>query len=361
MSAEAIVSRAVAPLDGARRVALRWALSLAPLHRLLTRRDHRVQLWAVCHALLAFALVATFPMLLFVLGPVLLGVVHVAADVRYLVLRRRLPRSWLTWVWIGCCALLALRILEETRLFGVGIMRAEQLVACGWVGLALWAGARGAGSPRRALYAVPLVAVLAGLCWVYPLWVRLAFVHSHNVIAIVVWLALFRSRLRSAVLPLLVIAGLTLALMSTKTYAVAQASGGLVSFDLHLLTVTDWIAPGLRPEHAVGLTLTYVFLQSVHYSTGLLLIPQEDSRSEGTTTFRMSVRSLFADFGTLGVLVIAGLALTVIAGALWDVHRARGMYLSLAMFHGYLELALLAYFWAVGFRPARAASQPASA
>ena len=356
MSAEALAQRVVAPLDVARRTILRFAFSLPPLHAILIRRDRRVALWAIAHAIVAFALVAAYPMLLFVLGPVLLGVAHVAADIRYLVLRRRLPRLWLTWVWVGCIALICVRLLEETRFFGESIMRTEQLLATGWVGLALWAGARSSGNARRALAAVPLLAALAYACWAHPLSVRLAFVHCHNLIAIGVWLLLFRNRLRSALLPLAVIAGLAAILFSTATYQVAEASGGLSSFDLHLLTVTDWIAPGLQPEHAVGLTLTYVFLQSVHYSTGLLLVPQEDVAGQGTTTFRMSMRDLFRDFGTIGVALIAVLALSVVIGAFWNVHRTRGLYLNLAMFHGYLELCLLAYFWATGFRPARTPS-----
>jgi hypothetical protein len=38
------------------------------------------------------------------------------------------------------------------------------------------------------------------------------------------------------------------------------------------------------------------------------------------------------------------LALAVVVGAVFDARTARSTYLSLAMFHGYLELALFAYF-----------------
>jgi hypothetical protein len=52
------------------------------------------------------------------------------------------------------------------------------------------------------------------------------------------------------------------------------------------------------------------------------------------------------------VLAVLLAALAVLLGAWFDVHRARTLYLSLATFHGYLELALLAFFWVRGARGA---------
>ncbi len=164
MTAATVLERATAPLDGVRRALLRVLLPLPVLGSLLSRRDSRVALWASGHAIVAFALAATFPMLLFVLGPVLLGVVHVGSDVRYLVLRRKLPAWWKNVVWAGCLMLIALRGAEELGLRGLGAMRTEQLLVCGWMALALGAGARAAGAYRRATLALPVVAALAWAC-----------------------------------------------------------------------------------------------------------------------------------------------------------------------------------------------------
>jgi hypothetical protein len=49
-----------------------------------------------------------------------------------------------------------------------------------------------------------------------------------------------------------------------------------------------------------------------------------------------------------------------VVGACVDVRRTRDLYLSLAMFHGTLELVMLAYLW-VGGPEARARSMPARA
>jgi hypothetical protein len=298
-------------------------------------------------------------MLLFVLGPVLLGVAHVAADVRYLVLRRRLPSWWKSAVWIGCAVLLGLRIAEELGFKGTLAMRIELLSAVAWSLAALAAGAVAAGSSRRALIALPLVGAAGLVCWLHPEIVRLVFVHLHNVLAIVLWLALFRSRPRAALVPLVVIAAATLWLLGAPL-GPSEATGGIYTFKLHLFAASDWLAPGLPPRLAIGLTLAYIFLQSVHYSAWLLLIPQEDVRAQGTLTFKMSARSLLSDFGVAGLAAIGLSALAVLGGALFDVHGTRALYLSLAMFHGYLEVALLAFFWARGLRPASEKLEPAA-
>ena len=345
------MERTIAPLDAARFAVLRAALRARPFRWLLSRRDRRVALWATVHALLALALTLTFPMVLFVLGPVLLGVVHVAADVRYLVLRRRLPSWWKNAIWIGCAVLVGLRIAEECGMRGLTAQRIELLAAASFALLALSAGAVVSGTARRALIALPFLTAAGVAAWLDPGTVRLVFVHLHNVVAVVAWLVLFRSRPQTALIPLVVIAGATIWLLGAPL-AAADATGGLSAFGLHLFAASDWLAPNVPGALSIGLTLSFVFLQSVHYSAWLLLIPQEDTRAQGSLTFRMSARSLISDFGLAGLAAIGIAAGAVLAGALFDVHRARSLYLSLAMFHGYLELALLAYFWARGLRPA---------
>ena len=348
MSVVALAERAVAPLDWLRRQLLRAAVALPRLTPLVLRRERRVPLIAVGHAVLAFALVASFPALLFILAPVLLGVVHVAADVRYLVLRRKLPSWWRKAIWGGCATLIAVRVVAELGGNFRTTLQVEQLLACVWMALALAAGALARGHVGRALLATPVVAAIAYASWAQPIMTRVVFIHLHNVVAVGVWLLLFRRSLRAAVAPLLVIGGLTLLLLSAETASVAESVGGLSAFGMHLYYAAEWIAPGLPPRTALGLTLAYIFLQSVHYSAGLLLIPQEDMRRESSLPFRGSLKSLLDDFGVWVLLAIGVAGLVVLIGAIIEVHRARSLYLSLAMFHGYLELSLLAYFFSRG-------------
>src|SRR5262245_43171265 len=97
-----IAERAAKPLDVVRRAMFRFALGVPSLKSFVTSRDRRVALIATAHALVALVLTILMPTVLIVLGPILLGVAHVAADVRYLVLRRKLPAWWKNAIWIGC-------------------------------------------------------------------------------------------------------------------------------------------------------------------------------------------------------------------------------------------------------------------
>lgn len=323
----------------------------------LVDRDRRIATIA-CLSVSGAALGAIyFPVLLFTFGPVLLGVAHVASDVRYLVLRRKLAGWWQNSVWLGCALLVGLRLLEE-----LGVLRHAERLEFGGAGaficLALLAGFRERGSLLRALLALSLLAAATSYALSQPKLARYVFLHAHNGIALLAWATLFRLKKRwlfgPAALTLLATGTLASGALSAQTLASPFAS----SLHLHVFTICDWVAPFADARLAVGVTTSYVFLQSVHYSAWLNWIPQEEQPARGTPTFRMSVRALFADFGAAGVAAIAIAATAVLLGACFNLHRARALYLSLATFHGYLEVALLAFFWVRGQRVAEQATEP---
>jgi hypothetical protein len=344
-----LVERAVLPLDVARSALYRFAFRIPPLKALVTVRDRRVALVASAHALVAFTLTLTVPTFLLAVGPILLGVAHVGADLRYLVLRRSLPRWWLVTVLGFVGAIFALRLGQE--IVGANaftVARIEYLALAAWIGAGVLAGGLQSGRRGRVLVGLGLAIALAVYAMLEPYVVRIVFTHVHNVVALALWMALFRGRWRAALLPLTLIAAATALLLSGATYGFTEAHGAVELFGMHVLAASDWLAPGLPARLAVGLTLSFAFLQSVHYSTWLLVVPQEDVRGQGTVTFRMAARSLVKEFGTLGFAAMVVTALVVVAGAFFGLARARNLYLSLAMFHGYLELALAGYFFTRG-------------
>ena len=343
-----LLERAVGPLDWLRSTLYRWALAFRPLAWFIPRRDRRVALTATLHALIAFGIVVATPTLLLALGPVLLGAMHVAADLRFLVLRRGLSRGWLGVIALGCAALFIVRVAQEAGLGFVVGARIEHALVALWMGAALLAGALEAGRVTRALLGAPVVVAVGALGQLDPTGVRIAFAHVHNVIAVLLWMLLFRGRRGAVLLPLALITALTALLLSGQTYLWTARLGTLDLLGLHVLTAADWLAPGLPTERAVGLTLSFTFLQSVHYSTWLLVVPQEDVRGQGTATWRMGVRSMTREFGRVGVWIMLATVAAVPIAACFDLHGARNLYLSLAMFHGYLELALGAYYFARG-------------
>ncbi|MEI9941659.1 MAG: hypothetical protein WDO69_30965 [Pseudomonadota bacterium] len=356
MSLLRTAERLSGPLDWCRRGWFSWIVQSDFARATLTHRDRRIATVA-CASVVAAAFGAVyFPVLLFTLGPLVLGVAHVAADVRYLVLRRNLARWWQSTVWLGCAALIALRISEA-----LGLLRHADRIefgtAAAFTGVALLAGLRERGSLARALLAGALLAAATRYAMSQPRVARYVFLHAHNLIALLAWATLFRANKRWLVAPAAFIALGVAVLASGALFEQTLASPFAASFHLHVLTISDWVAPFADPRLAIGVTTTYLFLQSVHYSAWLSWIPQEEQPSRGTPTFRMSVRSLFSDLGTPGVAAVGIAAMAVLVGGFFDVHRARDLYLSLAAFHGYLELALLTFFWVRGANRAERAVQ----
>jgi hypothetical protein len=182
----------------------------------------------------------------------------------------------------------------------------------------------------------------------FPELARLALLHAHNLVAIALLFLLFPARVRRLAVPLLLIVALAVGLAAGAGYRVTLASSGVQGFHHHVLEIADWVASGLRADYAIGVTSAYVFLQSVHYLIWLFLIPQRAQRGEGTLTFAMTARSLVKDFGAIGLTVILVLGLSVLVAAAFDAPRAQRTYLSLAMFHAYLELSMLSYLWVLG-------------
>jgi hypothetical protein len=236
--------------------------------------------------------------------------------------------------------------------------RLELSIAAMLVGVALAAALRECGSPVRASAALALLVLASGLAWQHPSGAQLVFLHLHNLFALLAWGLLFKAQRRWLVGPALLIATATVLLGSGALFRQTLASPFVASFHLHVLTVADWVAPFANLRMALGLTSAYVFLQSVHYSVWLSWIPQEEQPGRGTPTYRMSLRALFADLGPSGVLATSIAAAAVLLGACFEPNRTRALYLSLATFHGYVELALLVYFWVRGSGLARAPIAP---
>lgn len=340
---EVQATRAVAPLDQLRRL---WFSLLAQspfLVGVFTRRDSRIAVLMMLQTLVAFGAALYLPVLLFALVPIVLGVAHVAADVRYLVLRRRLPRWWLVSVWLGSGALIAVRALEEFAHLTSAASVEISLVAL-FVALASCAGLANKGAAWRAVLALLVLAAATRAALLHPELARLVFVHAHNAIALVLWVYLYARR-KSAIVPLVLVFVAAAVLASGVLYRVTLGSAFVSALGLHVLAISDWIAPFATPRFAIGGVAAYVFLQSIHYGVWLMYVPQEELGRQASATFRRSLSSLFADLGGAGVVAVGLAILAVIGGAFVDLQRTRALYLSLAMFHGYLELAMLAYFF----------------
>ena len=276
----------------------------------------------------------TMPLWLLALSPILLGVPHLLADLRYCVAR---PGLHLRAEWI----------------FGVGVPLGAIIFGADlWVGMLAVPGAflASRGASWRKTLGLCLGVGLVGATFLHHQLATLILVHAHNFVAVALWWAW---RPRNRVLHLIPLAGFLAA-------SVALAFGwmdGVLAVSTGLLPglgVTDHLrvlARGLDPSFGVRLVLLYAFAQSVHYWMWLRMVPDEDRGRVSPRTFRRSWDALIGD---LGPLVVWGAIIASVGLAFWaviDLAQARYEYLHFARFHGVLELATAAFFLVEG-RPA---------
>jgi hypothetical protein len=277
------------------------------------------------------------------LGPLLLGAPHLLVDLRYLVLRPRLPAVARSWLLGGALLMFALRVVELAGF--PALLRYELPLAALWVAVAAALGA-----PRlrdvRLLVIGGLAVAFAWAGWLLPSGLRLVMAHAHNAIALIIWALVFCHARRRALAVAAALAGATLLLLATPLAWCGFKYGLAQSFGLHAFTAADRLAPFVRSAPlALGIVASFAFLQSVHYAVWLHAIPQEATRGEGTLSFRMSFRALRSELGAWGLALAALLVVVVPLCGLVAPLRTQSIYLSLATFHGYLELGALSLWW----------------
>lgn len=336
------ISLPIALLDRARLI---WLRSLGPLAGPLMRsRELRVMLMGTGSIGLALLLTAVAPLWMIAVGPILLGVPHVASDVRYLIMRPGLHRRPALWLGIG----IPLAVLMWTVDVRWGLAAA--------LGAVLVARARSA--PRRLIALVPVGVALA-LAFQEAFVAAVVIAHLHNFVAVAMWLAWRPRRSWLHAIPVgAVVLGCALILGGALDPIVQQAAGlegapGGTDLWYHLATLAPGVADPLGPR----LVLLFAFTQSVHYAVWIRLVPEEDRPRETPRTFRASLRAWADDSGWAIVVIAIVLALAVIAYAFVDLGGAREVYLRGVLFHGYLELAIVALLVAEG-RGLRASDSP---
>jgi hypothetical protein len=332
------VERLLAPVDALRARGLRI---VAPLLRpLFGNRELRVGVYGALTVLSAFVLATFAPVWLLALGPLVLGVPHLVADLRYLVVRQGLSRR--TGFWLTVVPCLALGVGFPGGAFGSGAVAAAALCARGPVALrcavALGCAAFAWGSH---VLGAPAGALIA---------------HAHNLVAIAAWCVWSRGALHTTgpVLGLFALAAAGVLAGATECWV--DPSHAYVSewIGLDLGEFVRGLSPVADPVWALRLTVFFALAQSVHYGIWLRLIPEQDCARRGMRSFTESHRALVRELGP-GPLLVAALATLAlwVWGAL-DPAYARASYFRLALFHGPLEMAALAWVFIERGAPLRA-------
>ena len=338
------------PLDALRRDAMAAVLARPRLGAWITRRDARLVLVATFGIVFALAVTCLVPAAALVLAPIALGVPHVASDARYLVLRRGLQSGVVAIVVVGAASMLALRIAEGVVDDPSRFASYELALGGAWAGVLAFRAASVSGAWGRAIFVLAGLGALTSMALRAPDHARIVLAHGHNLVGVALWALLFRRRRRPLVPIALALAAAVLFAGTGMPLRIAHALGTDHALGMSMDDAAAMLAPGLATASAGAsvLVASYVLLQGVHYAVWLGWIPQDDLRGEGTLTFGMTVRGLVRDFRPLGLVAIGLTWLVVIVGALFSARGARDTYLSLASFHAYVELAMLAYFLVAG-------------
>lgn len=288
------------------------------------------------------------PLAMLAIGPLVLGVPHLIADLRYLVARPGLHR----------------RPLALPVAASLGLSAVTQDLAWGLAGAAL--ATLGARAPlhRRWAAGVPLLALLgAAIAFSGP--TALGIAHAHNLVAVLLWLLLAVALHEGGATRRAARWGPTLAF----GLGGAAILGG--AFDGVLAVTGSWRLGFLPPlaEHAAGLTApgtgptaalrwvaAFAYAQSVHYGLWVRVIPEEARDRPSTRSWGASFRAVRADLRDPALLLCLLAALGIAGWGLLDLAAARQGYLRLALFHGPMELAVLGIVAAEGrqvLRPGR--------
>jgi len=322
------------PFDAVRAVLYRaLAPWLAPLY---ADRARRVAWMGALSVVTSFALTIAAPLWLIALGPVLLGVPHLVADVRYLVVRPGLHRRVVP-ATLAAAALVAV-CFGAPALVGLAAMVPAVLAS-----RASW--------PKKALALAAWLA-LSWAAWRDEHLFLLVFLHAHNLVALVLWWRVRPRDGRAGCTVALVLAGAGVLALGLAD-GVIRALGGFSapSSGTDFSELVTHMAPGLSADVGLHLVLSFAFLQSIHYALWLRLIPEDARERPAPRSFRASWAALRRDLGWPLLALAGAVALGIAAWGAFDLPGARLGYLKLAAFHGYLELAAGAWLFLERRRP----------
>jgi hypothetical protein len=358
---QAIIRDVAIRVDSLRAVVLAWTLPVPLLARIFHSRPLRLSSFFVASLCVNLLLALTIPLWIIVFGVLIQGVPHLVASVDFVQrstrgggqrnigdrsagprARRALALGALFPVVAG------LRQWAEMRQFNVleSIPNAVDLAAMG--GIACWLGwASGAGY-RRSAAAAALLGAFSLASFAAPAETLGGLILAHHFVGFVYWLgrAPTAQDRRAALLALVLLALTTAAILggcfdSLLTWRWTSLLGG----ELDDVSLGSTIFPDASRAVWFSRGVSALALgQSMHYLVWLKAIPEQELPHQHPIGFAKSLSCLNRDVGP-AVLCAAFYALTGLGvyALFAGLPEARLLYLAGAAFHGYFEIAGLAF------------------
>jgi hypothetical protein len=275
--------------------------------------------------LVSLAVTLASPLWVLLAAPIALGTPHVVSDVRYLIVRPM--RGWP--LWLLAALVLPLGAFTALRAWvWLGHNAHPWLeIACGCAAAAaMVAGAR--GPARRGVLALAGLALLLALAWRWPWQVVVGFGHVHNLVAFALWCAWAGPVKGRAAAAALYVGAMVLLVVAAPSLSMAGAAG------LGMDGLVASLAPGLGHDWGVRVVTSYAFAQLVHYGVWIAMLPAA-----------LRGPKIRDELGWIGLGAAVAGSLFIAAWGVWQPLDARATYLSFALFHGWLEVAVVAHWW----------------
>jgi hypothetical protein len=356
---EQIVYPVLDAADGARAFFLRNLTSIPALRFVFTNRIVRLQILFLVTCLAYLFLSQVFPLWVLLTGPIVYGVPHIFASIRYAhrglneqsAPERRTPAlrslTWVASIWIGVLGMRLLTDFSQLELpWYLAYTNLIEIVASVFtigIGLALYRR-----SPVQALIAFSLFSPLAIASYYAPGETLGFLILFHNLIAFAYWAhSAKNSEEKKSVLfaTLVFIFANVLIFMGFLDRSLDLFPPSMSLFDGAIdaqqigRMIVPWSKDAALQFHCV---VAYAFGQALHYFIWLKAIPDQAHDRQTPTTFRQSFHLIRSEYGKSALIAI--IATCLVGAGIWlfmELQTARQVYFCIAAYHGYLEMALL--------------------
>jgi hypothetical protein len=334
-------------LDRVRGYLLRKTLHFPFFRTLYTDRAIRLGALFVLACCLYLPLCLAFPLWIAVWGPMVYGVPHIVASLRYAHHQTSANvRGYFVAVWI---AVSAVRVLIDTgAIVFTSNFTLYDLELLSWVAsLVLILFFVGRSRNSLAWGALALGALLF-TAWRLPLELSAFLLLAHNLVAFFFWIkkTTTRRELAVALASMLVFTALSVGIMCGAfdwTFAFLKPSGQLLWLGFDYADLGQSLAPW-SPHYEVWFRffVAYVFGQSLHYFVWLKAIPEQVSPRDAPVSFCASGNLLKREFsGRVFLFVLTASLAGLTYWCFFSYPLARMIYFSISAYHGFFEIAAL--------------------